>query len=302
MSLHQHFLLIVLLGLAPAGLFAQAMDTEIFIVEYTLEEGDSMKIGEYFNATERKGYDNQPYFPKGANGFLYTSIREAGTADIYFRNLASGDEENLTQTDSTSEYSPQISHLKNALSVVRVEEDQKTQRMWRFDSRKDSILSSMLLEDVQPVGYYAWGDERSLVMFVLGEPNTLQLAYTDDTIRHLITGNVGRCIQKIPGENAVSFVHKISADRWLLKSLDLESLDISTIIECPRGSEDYAWTRDRKLLIGDKGKLLRCAPDDRRAWHTVHDFAGTDLENFYRIACDPEGNRIALVSYVGEKP
>ncbi len=292
---------VVLFLLSGSWAKAQLPDTEIFILEYELSEG-SMKTGKPFNATERVGYDNQPSFIPNVNGFLYTSIRDEGNAEVYFRNLATGDDENLSRTDSSSEYSPQLAYLKNQITVVKVEDDKVTQRMWSIATEGDSTTHQLILEDVAPVGYYAWGDKRTLAMFILGEPNTLQIAYTDDSIRHLICGNIGRCIQKIPNKDAISYVHKLSDQRWLIKELDLDNLDSKTLIACPIGSEDYAWTKEGEILIGDNGKLMAFNPEQDQEWQLIQDFSGTELESFYRIAAHPDKMMIALVSYSGEKP
>ncbi len=65
-----------------------------------------------------------------------------------------------------SEYSATPLPDGSGLSVIRVEAD-STQRLWRFDM--DGANGSVVLEDVAPVGYHAWADQRTLVMFVLGE-------------------------------------------------------------------------------------------------------------------------------------
>ena len=68
----------------------------------------------------------------------------------------------------------------------------------------------VVLIDNLKVGYHAWVNETDLILFVLGEPNTLRwysLSNKKDTI---IAGNIGRSLHKIPKTPDMSFVDKSS--------------------------------------------------------------------------------------------
>jgi len=64
------------------------------------------------------------------HGVLYTSIRNK-QADIYRYDLQSGATTQVTNT-AESEYSPTLMPDRKNISVVRVEADGKTQRLWKF--------------------------------------------------------------------------------------------------------------------------------------------------------------------------
>ena len=79
-----------------------------------------------------------------------------------------------------------------------------------------------------------------------------------------------------------------------------QSRDI--IIEMPAGVEDYAWAPDGKIYLGNKGKLFYYdLKTETGTWTEVADFSKT-IGSFYRMAISPKGDKIAVVSYKGERP
>src|SRR4030095_13891111 len=74
------------------------------------------------------------------------------------------------------EYSPGVMPDGTRFSVVRVEAG-GTQRLWSF--ALDGSDPKGVLNDVKTVGYYAWVDNATVALYVLGgdgNPSTLQVA------------------------------------------------------------------------------------------------------------------------------
>lgn len=70
----------------------------------------------------------------------------------------------------------------------------------------------------------------------------------------------------------------------------------------PKGVEDFAITRDGKLMCGKEGKLYMLNPyQGEKIWKQVADFSKT-AGNFYRISVSPRNDKIAIVGYAGKKP
>src|SRR5437870_6142781 len=101
-------------------------DTDIFLVDFS----NGAPKGKPVNITQREGYDNQPYFLPHSPHLFYTSIAK-NQADIYRYNLKTGKSAAFTNTPE-SEYSTGLTPDGKFISVVRVEADQKTQRLWEF--------------------------------------------------------------------------------------------------------------------------------------------------------------------------
>jgi len=273
---------------------ARPPGTDIFVVEFKDRHG-TLNFGKPVNITRRPGYDNQPAFLPGGFSLLYTSIREDGQADIYLYNLNEKDSVRITKT-TESEYSPTLTPDRKHISVIRVEAD-STQRLWQFPYGKGS--PSVILDKIKPVGYHVWVDEKRLVLFILGSPNTLQLVDVATQKTEIIASNIGRSLHRIPDQRKVSFVHKVSADEWIIKSLDPDSLKTETIIKTLPGSEDYAWTGRGDLISAKGSKLFKFAPGKDKDWQEVADFSGEGITAITRLAVSPNSNRLALV--VSEK-
>ena len=147
---------------------------------------------------------------------LFTSIRggarsdpgnpAASGSDIYRYDLASREVRQLTRTPE-SEYSGTVIPDGGHFSIVRVEAD-GTQRLWQF--AMDGTGPSLLLPDIKPVGYHAWLDARTLALFVLGAPPSLQLADTRPEPPTVIARDIGRSIQRMP-DGRVSVVTRHAA-------------------------------------------------------------------------------------------
>ena len=173
--------LVLLLALVPQG--APPPDTEVYLASITVR-GDQVSIGAPADISGNPGYDNQPSFTPDGGAVLFTSVRgvqkpdpanpAASGSDIYRYDIAAGRVSQLTRTPE-SEYSPTVTPDGTHFSTVRVEAD-GTQRLWRF--AMDGSDPSLVLADVKPVGYHVWVDDRTLVLYVLGQPATLQVADT----------------------------------------------------------------------------------------------------------------------------
>src|SRR5712671_3589767 len=165
---------LVVIALAVALQTATAPpDTEIHLALLSMP-GGQFTLGPPVNITANPGYDNQPSFAPDGRSLLFTSIRGGTQTDIYRYDIAAGRVARVTNTPE-SEYSPTVTPDGAHISVIRVEAD-GTQRLWRFTM--DGTQPELVLADVKPVGYHAWGDDHTLALFVLGQPATLQIADT----------------------------------------------------------------------------------------------------------------------------
>lgn len=286
---------------------AQLPDTDIYVLDISYS-GDSMVFTNPVNITHRVGYDNQPFFIDD-NSLFYTSVRDT-QSDIYQYDLDTKTEKQITHTPE-SEYSPQMMPLKRDVSVVRVEADNKTQRIWGFPLNGSEPLPVWKTNKL--VGYYCWLDDIRLAAFVL--PDSTK----GDTVAHLeiyktstrqttqINGHFGRTLALMPvdsREKTLTFVNKFGTLWWIEKlNLDSKVMVMEEIVATLPGQEDFCWTPSGILLMGKDGILYSYNPKtDEYDWKPIADFRGTEYERFYRIAVSPSGNKLAIVTFVGEKP
>lgn len=279
-------------------------DTEIFVVNLKQGAG-KWEFGEPANVTRRAGYDNQPGFLPDGQSILFTSQREGEQTDIYRYDFKTAATTRVTSTPE-SEYSPTVMPGGKFFSVVRVEAD-KTQRLWKFPLAAGGTQASLALENVRGVGYHLWLNELNLALFVLGDekthtPNKLQLvtlkkgtptATEESTLRV----QIGRSLQRVPGSGNFSFVHKVGANDWLIKTVDVAGHRTTTVTKTLPGSEDFAYLPDGSLLMAQDAKLFRYDPARAGGdWQQVADFTAAGLCKITRLAVSPKGDRLALVA------
>ena len=284
--------LIVMLTLFASGHAQNSPPgSDIFMVSLNISSGNFI-IGRPQNLTHRKGYDNQPAFTLDGKGFLFTSFRENGQTDIYHCDLELNASYSVTSTPE-SEYSPTLMRGKSTFSTVRVEMD-GTQRLWKFNL--DGTNPIIILDSILNVGYHGWGDDSTVGLFIVGSPNTFNIANTITGESVLIAENSGRSIHKVPNENSVSFVHKLSEVEWWIKKVALSSRLISPIIKTLSGSEDYAWTSSGILLMANSSSLYKFDPKTDDEWELVILFSESALQNIKRIAVSPNDDYLLMVS------
>jgi len=267
--------------------------TDIYLAPLRVQDG-RIVVGAPVNVTARPGYDNQPYFLADGRAFLYTSIREDSQADIYRYDIDQKTSVRLTATRE-SEYSPTPLPDGSGFSVVRVEAD-STQRLWAFDLA--GSRPRVVLDSIKPVGYHAWGDAHTLVLFVLGSPPTLQIADAGfPTARgEVIAKDIGRSLQRIPGRTSVSFVQRDSVAGNTLDELDIGRRRVRELAKIPPGADFFAWTPDGIVLTASGTTLYQW--DSRRggAWEKVADLSAAGLSSVTRLAVSPRGDRLAIVA------
>ena len=270
----------------------QAPDADIFLVSLA-RTGDQLTVTAVRNLTSRPGYDNQPNWSTDGRTLFFTSVREGEQADIYRLDPAgTAAPVRVTLTAPESEYSATPIPRRNAISVIRVERD-STQRLWSVPL--DGSAGAVVLERIKPVGYHTWANDTLLALFVLGSPNTLQLASTTTGRADTIVTGIGRSLHTTR-EGQVSFVHKVSNDEWWLTLLDPATRQLRRLVRMPSRVEDYAWTPDGLALVGEGSVLKVFDPRRGGAWMPVADLAAYGLRGITRLSVSPRGDAIAVVA------
>jgi hypothetical protein len=308
----------VLLAVAVVSRQTAPPDTDIFLAPLT-NDGQALNVGTAVNITNTPGYDNQPSFTPDGSAILFTSARGAATppsagtpesgggraqTDIYRYDLATKQTSRVTNTPE-SEYSPAVMPDGLHISVIRVEAD-NTQRLWRF--ALDGTRPELVLSDVKPVGYHVWANKQIVVLFVLGQPATLQVADVRSGKAQVAAKGIGRSLQKIP-RGGVSFVLREPRPEGQppgplrIMELNLNEGTTKPLVPAVEGAQeaDHAWTPDGRLLMVHGGVLYgwsRGAAD----WARVSDLAAMGLRNISRLAVAPKGDALAIVAAGAPQP
>jgi hypothetical protein len=243
------------------------------------------------NITDRPGYDNQPSFSDDEQGIFFASVRDDAQADIYrptSRRSARPVSPSPRRKASTRRRRSRVGRSRSFVSNAIPPSDCGDSARRRNPT--------VILERVRPVGYHAWADEHTLALFVLGSPNTLQLANTRTGKSDTIATNIGRSLHRIPGTNRVSFVRKVAPGEWWIEALDPPTRETTRLMRLPDGVEDYAWLPSGSILCGRDSKLLWWSGKRGADWREIADLAPAGAKGITRLAVSARGDQLAFVA------
>ncbi len=267
---------------------AGAPSTDIWVGQLDRGPDGALVVRGLVNATDRDGYDNQPSFDPAGAAIHFTAAVDATQTETFRYRLDTGAVEPVTRTPAASEFSPTTIPGQDALSTIR--EVRGRQHLWRYGA--DGADLGPIFATVEPVGYHAWADDRTVAMFVLGDPPTLQVGDALSGVVRTVAENPGRSLHRIPGTDQISFVRKVADDEWWIERLDPATGDTERIAETLPGREDHAWTPTGEILMGDGTSLHAWAAG---SWTRVAALDGDGAGEISRLAVSPDGARIAMV-------
>jgi hypothetical protein len=282
---------LVLLALGASSAAAQAPNPDIFLAPLA-RRGDSLVVGRAENVTRRPGYDNQPSFLPDGTALLYTAAGADGQTDIWRYDIRSRRTTRVTATPE-SEYSPTVMPGGTRFSVIRVERD-SAQRLWSF--ALDGSDPQLVLAGLQPVGYHVWLTPTRLAAYVLGTPPTLHVIDRDGTNDEVRARDIGRALQRIPGQGWYSFTRRDSARVLWIVSQPLEGGPVASLVRATEDDEYHAWTPDGVLLSATEGSIVRWngRTGDEGEWLPIAAIPG--VRNISRLAVSPDGRWLAFVA------
>ena len=276
--------------------------TDILIGHLGMEKG-KLSVTKVANITDREGYDNQPFFLPDGQHLFYTSAITDDTGksqtDSIMYNLSTGERVNLTES-AESEYSPTLMPDKKHFSVIHVTSEGK-QKFWGYSVKEKKRWE--LLADVEPVGYQAWVNDSEVVLFILGEPHTLQLANVKSAETRILDANIGSSLYQFPGKQTMTYTRGDDPSgkqntAWSLMEIDTATSNSTVLTTLPGDAYYFAWTPDGKALAANGSKLLQWdsqndAVDD--GWHVFGDMTEHCKGGISRLAVNDSQTRIAMV-------
>lgn len=277
----------ILIGLISLSSQAQP-GYEIFLFDMSVKK-NAVTLKNPVNITNKKGYDNQPSFHPEAPLVFYSSFNEAGRSDIWSYDYKSNTSRAITKTDER-EYSPTVTPDRGHLSCI-IQRDNNAQDLGKYpiEGGEASVIIDNMI-----VGYHVWTDNSHLGLFVLGTPNTLhylRLPTKKDTI---VAEGIGRSLHRVPGENALSFVHKVSEKEWIIKKMNTSTMTISTVAPTIPDHEDLCWLPDGKILMSDGSSIFFLKPGANATWNKIENI-GMPLKGATRLAVSANGKKLAVV-------
>jgi len=274
--------------LAGAPAAAAQGGTDIFLAPLTRVEG-RLAIGTPVNVSARPGYDNQPSFTPDGRALLYTTAAAGGQTDIVRFDLAARAAASVTRTPE-NEYSPTVTPDGQGFTVIW----DTTQYLARY--RLDGSGRSIVFPGTRPVGYHAWLDAATAMLFVLGSPPTLRLADTRTGEAVILAWDIGRSLHRIPGRGTGSYTQRMPDGAAYIMELDPATRATRPLVRALEGVQDYAWTPEGSILMARGGTVYEWHPDRGPAWRQVARFESASLARLTRLAVSPAGDWLAMVS------
>jgi len=270
-------------------LFAQN-GTEIFLLDIS-ESGGTITLSNPKNITNRRGYDNQPFFHPNQPLLYYTAMQD-GQTDIWSYNLKTGVGLQITNTID-SEYSPTVTPDQKYLSCIVQRKSNGDQDLVKYNI-KNPTETQMIFESQKTgkIGYQAWFNSNELVTFVLGEPQTLHYQNLTDKKDVIVAPNIGRSLHLIPKQKAFSFVQQIDK-KWLIRSFNPQENTITDIAESSPDSEHYNTWLSGNIIFESRNTDIFSYNLITKEWKSVSLPEMLPKRKISRMAI--KGNKIAIV-------
>jgi len=268
---------------------AQLPAVDIYLAELNWSDS-TVELSSLRNITARPGYDNQPSFSPDNSLIYYTSIQDSVQADIFTYALQDGSTKQITHT-MESEYSPVCMAGGKFFTTVRVEKD-SAQRIWSISTngKKERVL----FQNVDSVGYYAMPDKHHLAFFKVTDIPTLVLAESKKQSEVTLDSKIGRCIKKVPGKNAISYLVKSDSVNWRIYLYHLSTGSSTLFCYLPAGDEDYVWYGENTLLMAHGNTIHSYTSGSD--WKPLLTMPIPEDKHIFRLALSSDNRYLAFVA------
>jgi hypothetical protein len=245
----------------------------------------------FLTAFNKRGYNNQPAFVN--NNDLWLSMQmpyDTTQTEVYSLNLATRLKTRITAT-TESEFSPSPTPDPYYFSCVRVEKGKK-QRLWKMPYARTSE-GEPLFSAITNVGYHAWINDKSVAMFLVGNPHNLVVGNTITQTTTFVSPNIGRCLRATP-DGQLLYVFKATNEVWYIKKYNPATYSSEIVVKTVAGSEDFVLLENNTLLMGKGSQVFKLKIGKDTRWQEVADLRYYGIRNIDRLAVS-SGNKLALV-------
>jgi len=204
--------------------------------------------------SDKTSYNNQPHLTD--TGLYYTReiiSNDQSQTDIALYSLSSKQTSMVTNTPQ-SEYSPTLTPDGQHLSAIVVEDDGK-QKLWQYPLAPE-LAASRIFDWIEPVGYHAWGSNNDLVMFILGQPHTLQYTSVDAARGEIAASDISRTL--IYNHNAAMFLFSYTKnDQHILASFNPQNKQVGDLLRLPTQVQDFILKDDKTIAYAIKNRVYQ---------------------------------------------
>ena len=285
-----NYLLPLCMLLTLCSLKAQLPSTDLYLFEMSKDVSNQIHVHSptFLNGFNKGGYNNQASFINNEEVFI-TSYRNGGTdTDIYLLNIKNQTLKRVTATEE-SEYSPTLMPNYANISCIRVNE-RNEQHLWSYPLNR-SNNGEAILEELTNVGYHVWLTPSQLALFLVNDPVQLAIVNLPNPTPKVIHDNIGRTLIKNNAGNLL-YVHKYDDTYWYIKEFNPQTSKTEIVIQTLARSEDFTYTKDGTILMGNKSKLFSFRPGIDENWRQVMDLSVYGINQITRMAVNQDNKLI----------
>lgn len=268
--------------------------SEIYLFDMKVKNGQVVLSGGV-NITNHKGYDNQPFFHPDQPVIYYSSFDDSGRSDIRYFDYKKKKTVDFIVTSDYAEYSPTIKPDGQWVSCI-IQRQDGDQDLGMYPILKDK-KPMMLINDLK-IGYHAWVDNHKLLLFVLEDSIRHTLHYYNLSTKEdaVLAEGIGRSLHRIPGQNAMSFIQKISDSVFLVKRFDPATLSITTLAQTVKASDHIAWLKKNTILTSSGNQIFYYQVNRESPWQPVTVDGDTSMmKGVTRLAVNADNTKLAVV-------
>lgn len=261
--------------------------TEIILYDVAIST-TGITLSNPVNITNHKGYDNQPFFYK--TNIYYSAAADSNQMDIKKYDYITKATSLITHTEE-NEFSPTVTPDAKFISCILQRKNGK-QDLVKYPINGGGPI--LLIDDLK-VGYHAWLDNNSVLLFVLEDTSTFGLHYYNTSTKQdkKLTTDIGRSLQKVPGKAAVSFIKKTPGE-WLIREYDATTKKVITIMPALPKSDFLTWTKNGLIIMSD-GQEIYFSKSVKNDWKKIKIKGDMPLKNISRLALNQQNTKLAVV-------
>jgi hypothetical protein len=262
--------------------------------------GNRLTVGTPVKLTHDDGTNSQPSFSPDGRSIVFSAIRDTvagASSDIYRIDLATKKETRVTHTPE-NENSPTVNERGEYMAVRwKFATLFKEYGVWVYAA--DGTPLHGVLPGPDTTGYYtplANGDvaltrpKSKTFTLALFNPKTGVIADVDSGLPALPA-------QRIPGEQALSYVRIDSADGHnVIRRIDLATRQTTTIGSTVLSRTIHAWVPGHAAILMAKGSTLYERTLSDTTWRAVATFNDPGLRNVGAYVVSPRGDKLILTA------
>lgn len=285
-----NFLSLFICSIGINNLDAQMPVTSLYSFDLKpQEESFVLSKPNYLSGFVTKSYINQPHFINDSEVLVSCDHDRDGFTDILLLNIKNNSFSVFCETKDISEFSPTISLTRDQVLTTRIEDDKKTQTVWKYPLNKSS-KGSNFLPKVENPGYFAQLNPSQIAVYQVFEPNRLSIWNFDSNSLSTIDNNIGRCL-KVNSKGQLIYSGKING-KGVLKRYTPSTKEIEVLVDFD--GQDFELLDDDTVIAGKGMMLSYIRLSSKGKWVNFADLSVVGIKDISRLAF--RNGKLLLVS------